>query len=241
MISQEDISLIHKYLEDDLTQEDIPLFKKRFESNPEFAAEVKKYTDMSLALRSVHKMKLASDKDGRVIELPDPMSWTSDLMPLSIKDKPENTVSQSRLWFKLAIAASLLLLISIGSIFVWQITRQPLHHQLFAAYYTNPLENEQEFLSRSETFGEDAAALEKFMRAIQYMEQNKFKTAVEMLESITHTRESRLMDEVEWYLALCYLRTGKKEKAINLFVDILNSQSIHNAAARNIYHELTER
>lgn len=241
MISQENINLIHKYLEDDLDREDIPLFKNQFENNPEFAAEIKKYTDIRIALRSAVRMKLSSDKVGKVIEFPTP--WPSVINELQAPPAAYvySKFKKTRMLKKLAIAASIILLFGIGTLLTWQLSRQPLHQKLFATYYANPLEPEREFISRSETQPLDTAAFEKFKQAILHMEKKQFKEAIVLLESITHTQDSELMDEVEWYLALCYLQTGKKDKAIDWFIQILNSSSIHSSAARNIYHELTSQ
>lgn len=235
MVSQEHINLIHKYLENDLTQDEIVLFKNYFEGNPEFAAEVRKYTDVKIALRSAFRMQLESDKDGKVKILTPAGIGVANA---NASNNFETRAASFGSWGKIAIAASILLLFGIGSITVWQLLREPLHQRLYAAYYFNPLETEQEFFSRSETYAEDAEAIEKFKRSVQYMEIKNFEAATEILESITYTHDSRLMDEVEWYLALCYLRNGKREKAIDGLIQILNTKSVHSNSARNLLDQL---
>jgi len=212
MLSPEEIDLIHKYLENNLSQEEITVFKDKFNTNSEFAKEVKRYTDIGIALRTASSYRLRSGKKAKIIKIS---------------------------WMKMAVAASLALLIGLGGFFTWRSLQQPMHQKLYASYYDNPLENDKELIARSEISQADSKSFDKFVRAIELMEQKQFNKAIELLESINNIEDERLMDEVEWYLALSYLRADEKQKAIDLLTYILNSNSVHSHAARNIYNELS--
>lgn len=211
MISKEELNLIHKYLEGNLLPEEIPVFKNYFENNPDFAQEVKRYTDLKIALKTASSFRIKTGKRAKIIQLS---------------------------WRKLALAASLALLMVAGGYFTWNSLHQPMHQRLYANYYVNPFEEPTSVVTRSETMQADPQALELFSMAIHHMEQNQYRKAIDVFESIDHVTDQNLMDEIDWYLALCYLRIGDKVKAADLFVHILNSNSVHSMAARNVYQEL---
>ena len=211
MISKEALSLIHKYLDNELSEEEIPVFQMHFQNNPEFAEEVKQYTDMKIALKTASSLRIRTGKRAKIIQL----SWT-----------------------RFALAASLAFLIAFGGYITWKSLQQPIHYKLYANYYVNPFEEETRVLARSETKQADPLHLEKFAMAIHFMEEKEFDKAIDLFESIGYVADENLMDEVDWYLALCYLRTGNKLQAADLFEQILNSNSVHSSAARNIYEEL---
>lgn len=211
MISKEELNLIHKYLEGNLLPEEITVFKNIFETNPEFAKEVKRYTDLKIALKTASSLRIKTGKRAKIIQLS---------------------------WSKLALAASLAFLIVAGGYFAWNSLHHPMHQKLYASYYVNPFEEPANVVTRSETRQTDPKALEMFSMAIHHMEQNDFNKAIDLFESIKLVKDERFMDEIDWYLALCYLRTGNKVKAADLFMHILNSNSVHSPAARSIYQEL---
>jgi len=143
-------------------------------------------------------------------------------------------------WQKLGIAATLAFLVVFTGYFAWKNMNKPLHYKLYANYYSNPFDEENRVLARSETIQADGESWESFAMAIHLMEQNEFHKSAEILESINYVEDDILMDEIDWYLALCYLRTGNVVVAKDLFLEILNSDSVHSSAARSIYEELMD-
>ncbi len=211
MISKQDLNLVHKYLEDTLLPEEIPVFKNNFENNPEFAKEVKRYTDLKVALKTASSLRIKTGKRAKIVQLS---------------------------WNRLALAASLAFLIVMGGYFTWNSLHQPMHQKIYASYYVNPFEEPTNVVTRSETRQTDPQALEKFSMAIHHMEQNEFNKAIDLFNSINFVNDERFMDEIDWYIALCYLRIGNEVKAADLFLQILNSNSVHSSAARSVYQEL---
>ena len=57
MVKQAMEELIQKFLDKELTEEERTLFKDRFEREPEFAKEVKRYVDLEVALRTAREIQ----------------------------------------------------------------------------------------------------------------------------------------------------------------------------------------
>jgi len=67
MISKEELSLMHKYLDKELSDDEIPVFRMHYEKNPEFAREVKQYTDMKIALKTASNLRIKTGKRVKII------------------------------------------------------------------------------------------------------------------------------------------------------------------------------
>lgn len=213
-MTEEQNNLIQKYLDDNLAPEEILLFQKHFTNDKEFAAEIKQYTDLRVALKTISKTRIQAKKQSRIIKM----------MPLHY-----------------AIAASVALIIGIGSFFLFNNTPDTYNKELYASYYVNPIVNKPEVFTRSETNEIDPQLEEDFAHAIDLMEKNHFAEAQMILESMETASNSFFSDEVDWYRLLCLLRLGETEAAVELSAEILNSNSIYNEKARKIYNLIAAR
>ncbi|MDZ4203492.1 MAG: hypothetical protein U1C46_01620 [Bacteroidales bacterium] len=213
-LTPEDQNLIGKYLDNDLSQDQLITFRQKFETNPKFAREVKLYTDIRIALKSASKFRLQTGSERKVIRF-------------SI--------------VKLALAASVALLIGLGGLYLILNQGNTLNRKLYSESFYNPLERNDSLIHR--TRGEDIepVVVEKFMTAITFMENKQFTNAVSIFEALLGCRDEKLNDEIEWYLSLCYLRIGKTHDAVELFIKILNSNSVHNEEARILFYKLAEK
>jgi hypothetical protein len=211
MITKEQTELLNNYLDDNLNEEDIKAFKLAFETDKVFAREVKQYTNLKVALKSASRVRAAH--------------------------KPATKI-RPMLFYKLAAAASIALLFAISAYYFFTNTDQSINKQLYANYYENPSVNNPEIFTRSASNEIDPQFMEDFLLAINYMENKKFKPAKNLLNQLAQEHQNSLSDDIDWYLALCHLRLGETEPALELFTMILNSNSIHSLKARNIYSDL---
>lgn len=216
MANSEDKDLLNNFLDDNLSPDEILLFKKKFNNDPAFAREVKQYTDMKLALRAASKVRVkAGLQTGR------PAGVSINL--------------SARFW---AIAASLALLIGIAAYQLLKPQASGQFKELYAMHYASPF-GEDEVLTRSGTENIDPDLLADFLQAIQLMESGKFAKADELLSTLDARPENPLTNEIEWYHALCTLRLGNKKLALDMFAYIQSSNSMYSEQARSIYTELT--
>lgn len=210
MISQEELDLIHKYLENDLNPEETILFKEYFTSNKEFSKEVKRFTDIKIALQAASAASLKKKIEPKIIRFN---------------------------WARVAYAASVILIIGFGTYFIYTGTQQPFHQQLYAEYFDNPFANGEEWVTRSGLTDEEKDALKDIEHALYFMEQKEFDKAIDMLTTFNHTDHSIIMDDVEWFLALAYLRTGRIDEAKELLEIIQSSNSKYSEKAWELYEE----
>ncbi len=208
MLTKEENSLINNYLDNNLSKDEMKKFKERFDSNPAFAREVKQYTDVGIALKSISKYRKQS--------------------------KPKSKKIPFRI-YSIAIAASIVVLVAIYLNFPPGLTYE---QEIAQNYIENSNNSKPQKLVRSSTSQVDKLTLNKFPEAINFMEEGKFEEAIIILEMLYELNDNIIFDEVSWYLALAYLRTGKKDEANKIFIDLINSNSIYSNKSFEIFNKL---
>jgi hypothetical protein len=213
MITQEQNELIQKYMEDNLTPDEVVLFQQYFKQDKDFAREIKEYTDLKVALKTISKSRI------------------------NIRQQPKTRSIKPLFW---SLAASIVLLIGIGSYFLFRNSQITPNDELFASLYSNPIENKTESYVRSADNTADAQVVEDFTHAINLMEKKHFSEAKTILESISYSPGMEIADHIDWYLLLCMIKLNQIDSAVQLSTEILNSNSIYNTQARIVYNELTK-
>lgn len=213
MLNKEDITLIDKYLDDELSADEIKLFKKHFETSSEFAKEVKQQTDLRVALKSLVKQRT------------------------QLKEKPKSKKIPFG-YYIMAVAASVALLITFSIYRETIFGNSGPYQNLYADFYQNPLEGNADFVMRSAESEADKQAIKKFKEAINLMENKKFEDATILLQELYQQNNDLLFDEASWYLALAYLQTEQVEKATGIFIDLYNSDSKFSEESFEIYNEI---
>jgi hypothetical protein len=214
MLTKDEVTLIDNYLEDNLTQAEKQLFKERFEANPEFARQIKQYTNLRIALRSAAKYRTQQ-----------------------VQEKPRAKKIKMSYYF-MAIAASIVILIGITLYLNGYFSPPGPYDNLYANFYQNPADINADIVVRSDESEADKLAKDKFIEAINLMENKEFAEAIIILEDLQTRSSSILYDEINWYLALAYLRTEQVEKATPIFIDLFNSGSKFSEESFEIYNEI---
>lgn len=209
MLTPDDNKLIEKYLNDSLTAEEIRTFKERFDENLIFAKEVKQHTDMRAALIAAAKHRTHLPKHTRVIKFR---------------------------YIKLAVAASIILFFGLTT--YYYLNKPNPYHQMYASFYVNPFDNNDQLIIRSAKTQADEIALGKFREAIALMENDRFTEAIAILQKLEQMNQNNLTNEIEWYLALALVREGQTDKAKELFAKISNSNSPFSSKALELYNQL---
>lgn len=211
MITQEQEKLIEKYLDDVLSGEDISRFQHHFRSNPQFASEVKKYTDMRIALKSAAITRLSSPKEtGKTIT--------------------------AFFFVKMAVAASVLFFIGFQA---YNFIKPNPYHQMFAQYYVNPSDRIDQ-KARSSVSDNDKQTITRFNKAIDAIENRKFAVAMEILTDLHNIENDLLADEIAWHLALCHVRLKNTEEAKDMLPLLFNTRSAFSRQALDLYNQLLD-
>lgn len=80
--------------------------------------------------------------------------------------------------------------------------------------------------------------LGKLYSGYSFMHLEKYSFAEEQFIAILNNRNNLLLDQAEWNLGLCYLKTGESDKAKNIFDHIANTQTNYKNKALELLNEM---
>lgn len=73
---------------------------------------------------------------------------------------------------------------------------------------------------------------------ISYMEVEKYQKATHSFQSIITDNNNLFIEQAEWYLAMCYLKTEDNTKAKELLDELIKKESYYKEMAKKIKDEL---
>jgi len=76
------------------------------------------------------------------------------------------------------------------------------------------------------------------MVGVSRFEDENYPEAKLSFNKVIEHKDNLFFEDAQWYLALCYLKTGEKEKAINSLTVIKNTDNIYSANARRILRKI---
>jgi tetratricopeptide (TPR) repeat protein len=103
--------------------------------------------------------------------------------------------------------------------------------------------NEKDYVGAIELFeqlvvnGEDNAS-SNFYAGVSYQELGNYPKAIGAFEKVLAEEDNLFIEQAEWYVGLCYLKTKQKAKAIEKFEKIRNSQSFYRIKADKLYKRI---
>ncbi len=239
---------IDQYLHEELEAEKLSLFEEELSTNPALAAEIAMYREVDLALEEKEIMALRS---------------TLETIGKETRRENQRAIRMpiSRVGI-VSIAASLILLLSIGGILTQRTTSE---NDLYTKYYqpyqgtgtvrsgnttmdqtlTIALQkfNAREYESALELFRQvttnDAGnQVGHFYSGVSYQETGRFGKAIEEYEIVVKDRDNLFMEQAEWYIGLCYLQTQERKKAYRQMERIAKSNSYYNRKAEAVLRKL---
>lgn len=234
-----DIALIEKYLDGELSPEETQVFEEKQDDSAEFREAVVFHRQLLGHLVAQQKLALKSELQGM-------MSATTETSSFNWK-----------IW---SVAASVLLV--IGFVALLQLQGPSPSQQLFDQYFDpypvmsvvrgdtpnglNPLrlyaDNKYEQFVEVMADQRNAAKLKSTKLLLAYgnalLAISEPEQAIEALSQIREGQDHYL--DAQWYLALAHLRLQKLEEAQDLLLPLVEQQSFYKTSARKLLASIEE-
>lgn len=220
---------IEWYIQGQLSAPLAQQLEAKMETDDAFKRKVNEYRTLFSGFSGLHTQAFAD-------KLTD---WEAQASVVPIAKKPK----VRRLWPRLAVAASVLLVVGMG--LRWYAQSTYANHQLFEAYYTAP--------KSENTLGNDAPGLSQvaadFAEAHQNLQADRPEAAAQQFEQLlTQLSEQKLDDfnqkyyteQTEWNLILAQLKTDAPKQQLIDELQAIADQADHSfqAEARALQAEL---
>jgi len=238
---------IERYNLDEMNEPEKAWFEKELNNNNDLRKEVqlRKKTDKILEQQAVMQLrtKLASIERARAVP--------------GTSRKPVKHVTMKYA----AVFAGLILIGSLIILTRKSLTVEEIFGKFYTSYetsaparsfqaeinpdYTRAIEyyNVHDYRSAamyfSKVIGRDPRDIEAtMMLGVSNFERNNYPEAEKSFRKVTATSDNMYLEDAEWYLALCYLRTDETAKAVDQFTSIQKSTSIYSKKAGKILRNI---
>lgn len=253
MSNQIDYSdFVEKYLSQEMEREELEWFTEEMEHNSSLAEEVQLQKDIGEAVLNEETLAFRAQ--------------ISNLFEKEEAVKPSKT--EKRLFvplaFRVAVASLAAFIMLSTGIYLYSHRSIP-SDRLFETYY-EPYEGlmnvrsgssqttdilisamhkyeEQEYESALRLFetviasdGENITS--NFYSGISYLETERYNIAKESFNRVIDHDDNLFIEHAEWYLGLCYLKTGNDDQARKLFEDIAGSEGYYSHNASRLLRNL---
>lgn len=242
---------IDRYLDNDLLGPELNWFEKELDSNSELQAELKLQKELNEALGHDDILDLR-EKLNVIHEMVDPES-----------ERKRIKRALSGNWAGIA-AASAVILVAIGFLLTNSInpvqTTEELFDQHYEPYiiptnYRSAAEinivfhkalveyGNQDYQKALQLFEkvlfEDESRMDvTLLTGISNLEIENYNKANNSFQKVISHNDNLFIEQAEWYLALCYLKTGEQEKANLQFGKIITENSLYKEEAEDILNKL---
>ncbi|MCK4661420.1 MAG: tetratricopeptide repeat protein [Bacteroidales bacterium] len=178
--------------------------------------------------------------------------------------KTENKERNLNLNIWYYVAASVILIVAIGSMFLFFQNKTYSSEEIFSMYYkpleeniiTRSAEQNSNYLLNNALYQysnhEYQEAIEFFnkmpqneinyaiqlYKGISYIETQNYELAILSFNDIITSGDNPFTIYAKWYLGLCYLKDNQKDKAISIFKEIQNKYSYYSENSTEILEKL---
>ena len=75
---------------------------------------------------------------------------------------------------------------------------------------------------------------------ISYMEEEKYQKASTSFNSIIKNNDNLFIEQAKWYLAMCYIKTGKEADAKNILNELINEEGYYKKQAKRVLKDIDD-
>lgn len=238
---------IEKFLANELEDAELWEFKKALETDVLLAKELKQYQEMKELITQKNKRDFVE-------------AMKAVLEEEKQAPKPKKKIN---LFYIAAAAAAILIFIAVGNITYNTFLRNQTNSDLFTAYYSP---DNMSLIVRSGLINSDqpvllglqqyemqnyTAALESFSKSpnnmmgklysgLSHVELGEFNLAIADFKAIVDHQDNLFVDQAEWYLALCFLKTGQNKETKRQLELIAQGRSIYKTKAQKLLIEINK-
>ena len=242
---------IQPFLDGELSREELDWFSKELETNAVLAEDIRLYREVDNAIREQDVMDLRDQLD---------------VIHNSIGDPTKEPVRQTRYRKVLSYAAiaSLAILISLGVLLKVQhnkLTNDQIFEKHYEPYevtmiYRDAASDYQALLSKAmdkydardyktaitlfeQVLQKDPGDMASTLYSgISYLETKQYPQAEKKFGIVINQNDNMFIEQAEWYLGFCYLRTNQNLEARNEFKQIADSDGSYSKKARKIMRSI---
>lgn len=95
-----------------------------------------------------------------------------------------------------------------------------------ALYFSKILENDNKYMEST------------FLNGVSNFEVRNYPDAGKSFAKVINNNDNLFIEDAQWYLALCYLKTDESAKAKEMLTEIKDSYSIHSRNAKTILRKM---
>ncbi len=248
MKKEQDFSLlIDRYMNGEMNKEELIWFDGERDNNKSLASELKLQYEIGSSILDDEEMDLRIQL-GKI---------EKEILPKRVRLIQFKNINRSAA----ASVATVLLLLTMAAWLLWNQFNTISNDELFSRFYepypsltgvrsgdqavdyilTDAMLKYQEgdFVSALSLFEKvlntnSKDATSRFYQGISYMETQKFKNAGNSFHTVIDHRDNLFIEQAQWYLALCYLRTDENTKATEQLNQIVNSKGFYSRDARRL-------
>ena len=238
-------SQIDDYLTNSLSGNELLEFEKMIKHDNELAKELHFQEEVFEAIRDERKREIRE---------------TLNQIHRKSTNKPRINIYS---WKLQAVAAAVVVLLVSGGLIGNFFANKPINETLYSQYF-NPessllsVRSQGTFNSKvkegmyyyeqgkfteaiSVFHSEPNNLLGKLYTGFSFMKLEKFERAESPFIEIIDNKDNLFVDQAEWNLGLCYLKSGKTTKAQSLFARISAGNTVYNKNANKILNELDQK
>jgi hypothetical protein len=221
-----DNNLIRKFFDNELSQEEAGTFKTRYSAEPDFRQVVNDQTRLYAALKAVSNINEYK------------MSVTPGLP--KVKSGKKRLLGVPKKYLR--IAAVIIPLAVLGTLFLYfapshktadsfvakgiEMTTKTEDYKGFANRWGSKSEQIQQQIDNAivESLDELVTSEETYYFGIRSTQESRFNEAVIAFKRVINSGDKAHIEDSEWLLALCYIKTGEGEKAKILLEKMADSK-----------------
>jgi hypothetical protein len=245
------IEEIEGYLYNELSDQEMISFEAELSSNQDLVAEINLIRSIDQALAESDVMQLRSRIQNIAIEI-------------SSEKQTERSFAgrfKARKMVYAAVAASLIIVLSISGLLSRESSRGELYQKFYTAYPTTGI-NRSSDQTTNQTL---SSALQKFdnqdyetalsllqevitrdennmvghfYAGLSLQETGKYENAIQEYETVMIDKDNLFVEQANWYIGLCYLQTNENKKAYKQFKKIAKSEGFYQEKAQAILRKI---